>query len=368
MTGFFEGSSKSRPRSPVFPTMSNELTEIVEQVFRSDTTPQVWSDIVPKMRADKKRSIGPLRPWAWWTEVTRGCNLRCGFCATRLFERGQFSYMTMETWKQMIEIVAIVCPLVRLEIGNAGEPTLNEKLPEFFRYARERCPTIQLMIFTNGTTLLDGRTSYEQLFEAGLNCVFVDMYAPLEKHAALAEKSGYRWFTQENKPEGAPNVFEYQNDPDFHCIMLCPNPGDWPKRKVSRGAFSTFFNHLDWKAAEKYGLKPIVEPPKRNCDLPSKYPVSYWDGAYTFCCFDFMREVAGTLGNVSDGVDGFFRYWFGEYMQASRRLLYEKNRAAHSMCSKCAFTSIRGDIQRWPVQLLDHWWDGTEWHDLEIRR
>lgn len=367
MSGFIGGRRMTKVlKFP--PEVRSELKPYVDTLFRGETTPQAFSDQMKKIEQDKKKSIGKFRPWAWWTETTRGCNLTCGFCATRLFPRGEYSYMTMETWKQMISIISVISPMTRLEIGNAGEPTLNPQILDFMRVAREMCPTVQLMIYTNGTTLLKGMISYDELFSSGLNCIFVDMYAPRERHAALAEKSGYRWFFQDDKPADAPNVFEYQNNPDFHCIQLSQNPGDWPKRKISRGAFSTFFNNLDWEAAEKYGLKPITTPPKRRCDLPSKYPVVYWDGSYDFCCFDFMREMAGKFGNVSVGVDGFFRYWFGEYMQATRTLLHEKDRAAHSMCSKCAFCSVRGDMQAWSPDLLDHWWDGEKWQELEVRR
>jgi hypothetical protein len=326
--------------------------------------PEAIRKLVPRMKSDGKRSIGLFRPWAWWLEITRGCNLCCGFCATRLFPRGEFSFMSEDTWRQAIEVIRSVSPVCRVEVGNAGEPTLNPRILDFMSIARDMCPTLQLMIYTNGTTLTDGRITYRDLFEAGLNMVFVDMYAPLEVHRDLAGSSGYDWFEQNRRPEGSINIFQYQGDPDVHAIMLCPNPGDWPRRKVKRGAFSTFFNHLDWEVASKHGLVPVVDPPSRRCDLPSKYPNVYWDGAYSFCCFDFMREVAGTLGNVSGGRDGFFRYWLGEYMQNVRRLLHRKDRRGHSMCSRCAFTSVRGDIPRWPPELLNHCWTGDEWREL----
>jgi hypothetical protein len=272
--------------------------------------------------------------------------------------------MSMDTWASLINIVRIVSPLCRLELGMAGEPTLHPRLLDMFRYARKECPSLQLMMYTNGTTIISGKVTYRELFNAGLNMVFVDMYSPGKKHMELAEASGYIWFEQGKRPENIPNIFTYHNNPDLHLIQLSRQPGDWTKRKVSSGKFSTYFNHLDWPAAEPYGLSPVVKPPARRCDLPSKFPSVCWDGSWSFCCFDFMREVAGTLGNVSEGVNGFFRFWIGKYIQDVRRKLYLKDRAGHTMCSRCAFTSIRCDIPWWPPELLDNWWDGNQWESF----
>lgn len=341
--------------------MGTSLNYWIDRLFNSTSTPDEYRELLPGIKKDKRKSLGRIKPWAWWAEVTRGCNLRCSFCAVRLFPNGELNFMSMDTWESLIGIISIVSPMCRLELGMAGEPTLNPNLLGMFRLARERCPGIQLMMYTNGTTLMDGRTTYQDLFGAGLNMIFMDTYHPRERHIELARESGFTWFEQGNRPGDIPNIFSYLGDRSTHLIQLSDHPGNWPKRKVSGGRFSTYFNHLDWAAAASYGLRPVTNPPKRRCDLPSKFPSVCWDGSWSFCCFDFMREVAGTLGNVSEGVGSFFRFWFGRYMQDVRRRLYLKDRASHHMCSRCAFTSIRCDIPWWPPGLLNDWYDGVGW-------
>jgi hypothetical protein len=130
------------------------------------------------------------------------------------------------------------------------------------------------------------------------------------------------------------------------------------------GRISNFFNNLDWTIAEKYGLKFVTNSPQRCCDQSAKYPNICWDEAYTFCCFDFMREVAGTIGNINEGIDEFFRYWLGQYMQDCRHKLHQKNRAEHDMCKRCSFDSGRGDIRVWHESLLNDYWNGKEWISL----
>ena len=344
------------------------LSTFKEIAFNGENVPETVRLQYSRMCKDKKKSIGQFRPWAWWVEITRGCNLRCGFCATRLFPVGEYHYMTETTWRQTLDIIKKVNPIIRLEIGNAGEPTLNPRLLDFLSIARQECPEAQLLIFTNGTTLIDGRVTYADLFNAGLNMIFVDMYSPREKHIALAEASGYYFEEQNAKPKKSINVFQYQADPNIHAILLAEHPGNWPRKKVSRGAFSTFFNNLDWPAAKQYHLYPVITPSQRRCDLPSKFVNVYWDGAYAFCCFDFMREIAGKLGNVSEGTDGFFSFWFGKYMQDVRRRLRMKDRQSHPMCSRCSFRSIRCDIPYWPEKFLDYYWTETEWKKLPVQK
>lgn len=342
----------------------DEIAYERDLIFNSESTPSAINSYYKKMLLDGKKSIGRFRPWAFWTELVRGCNLSCGHCATRLFPKGEYKFMSEETWVQMLTIINKVAPYSRLEIGNAGEPTLHPRFTDFMKIGRKIAPHVQFMTFTNGTQLLSGKVSYNNLFEAGLNMIFVDMYAPKEKHLKLAKKSIAEVVEQDNKKEGDSNVFKYYGNPNKHVIMLAQAPHQWPEKKVKRGAYSTFQNNLDWEEAKKFGLEPVIDAPNRRCDLPTKFPTIYYDGSYSFCCFDFMREKAGQLGNVSEGIDGFFEYWFGEYMQDMRLRLHNKDRKSHEMCSKCAFVSIRADIAWWSEDLLKNYWTGKEWKPL----
>lgn len=342
-------------------------------VFTGPTTPE-------PLRAIGKRMVpggglaGKLRPWAWWGEVTRGCNLRCGFCATRTFkgERegepafGSYRFMSEQTWRELVNVMNVVSPRTRLEIGQAGEPTLHPQLPDLFRLAREIAPHVQTLCYTNGTTLMSGRRTYQELFESGLNVLYVNMYHPVEKHVALAEKSGYPWVMEgRHLATGEyhqPFAYRADKDPNFRLINFCRNPGNWTTQRRHRHGFYTFLNHLDWRASAKWGLKPLVKPLKRRCDFPSKYPTFDYSGQYLLCCVDFTSETAGQFGgNVSEGPEGFLKFWFGERMQRTRQMLHDKNRAAHPICSRCNCTSHRGDIAWLRPELLDHYWDGTSW-------
>jgi len=339
---------------------NKKLNTLREKMLQKDL-PENLTNMIKRIGKDSYRPLGGINPWAWWVELTRGCNLRCDFCPTRLFPKGKLDFMDKDTWIALLGLIQEVSPYTRLELCNAGEPTLHPNILEYLKIARDICPNIQILTYTNGTQLVNKKLTYKKLFEAGLNMVFVDMYAPFATHKKLAEESGYYWYYQDDKPKDAPSIFTYQNNPDAHIIMLAENPYNWSTRKLGRGYLQTFFNDLDWPAAKKFGMKPVTEAPKRRCDLPNKFINVNYDGTYIFCCFDYLRHSIDNFGNVSNGLKDFFDFWLGKYMQDTRIKMHNKDRASHEYCSKCRFTSIRCDIPYWKPELSKLYWNGKKW-------
>ncbi len=332
------------------------------------------------IHTNPKRPLSKLNPWAWWVEITRGCNLRCNFCPTRLFKPGELHFMEKDTWIALLKIIQELTPYSRLELCNAGEPTLHPHFLEFLEIARDICPDLQILTYTNGTQIINKNLTYKQLFDAGLNMVFMDMYAPYKTHVELAGgdkhkwidnceygKGKYYWFYQDKKPKNVPNIFCRQNNPDMHLIMLAENPYNWSRRKLGRGYLQTFFNDLDWPAAKKFGIKPVEKAPSRRCDLPNKFININYDGTYIFCCFDYMRHTINEFGNIKNGLEDFFKFWLGRYMQKTRVKLYNKQRNEHEYCSKCRFTSIRCDVPYWEPSLLSQYWTGEKWKKIQAK-
>ena len=336
------------------------LLEIKEELLKNCPSLEI-EEVLKSVGVKTRRPLGKLNPWAWWTEIVRGCNISCDFCPSRLFEKDKIDFMEEKTWISLLKVINEVTPYSRLELCNAGEPTLHPQLLEFLSIAREICPNLQILMFTNGTQITSGKVTYKELFDAGLNMIFLDMYSPFEKHKKLAEESGYYWYHQDDKPKDAPGIFTYQNDPNINVIMFAENPNSWSKRKLGRGYLHTFLNDLDWSVASKFGLEPVIEAPSRRCDFPNKFVTTNYDGTFAFCSFDYMRHTVNNFGNINGGIKDFFEFWLGSYMQDVRLKLYNKDRNSHEYCSKCRFTSIRCDIPYWKPELLTHYWDGNDW-------
>ena len=325
-------------------------------------------ELVSGIGKQKRRPLGKFNVTQWAVEVTRGCNLRCGFCATRLFTPGKYNYMTIETWTSFMKIVAEVSPYNRVDMAQAGEPTLNPLLPDFLRIGRELSPHTFFEVITNGVTILDGSVKIDDLFEAGANLIYIDMYAPKERYIEKIKESGYDYYVRSEKKPEDPAAWTYHNDNTIKVVVLQESPGKWSENKKRTINFSTFFNNLDWKAAKPYGIEPVEEAPQRRCSQPFRTVPVNWDGTFSFCCFDFMRYTVSKFSNVSEGVSGFLKYWFGEYMQITRKQLHWKNRREHKFCSKCVHITSRADIPVWPDGATDYYIaDNFSWHKNRVK-
>ncbi|MBW2647745.1 MAG: radical SAM/SPASM domain-containing protein [Deltaproteobacteria bacterium] len=343
--------------------MNSELDAIKLEIL--DGSRGALHERIMQLNANPKRPLGKFHPWAWWLEIVQGCNLTCWHCPTRLMPRDYRHYMSKEDWVSLLHITKEVTPYNRYTLGNAGEPTLHPELLEFMSLAKEITPHTQIQLTTNGTKIIDGTYTYRDLFEAGVHTVYIDMYAPLERHIELAKASGYPYYELDKRPKDVPQVWTYHNDPDFKLIALVNPPTFWSAARLGQGRLHTFINQLDWEATKKYNLVPVTNPPNRRCDLPSKMVSTHSDGTYSFCCNDFLQANKAELGHISDGVQGFFKFWLGKYMQETRRKLHNKDRIGHEFCSQCSFVSLRADIPWWEPELLDQYWTGESWEDCD---
>jgi hypothetical protein len=314
--------------------------------------------------AEKARPLGGITPHVWVIEATHGCNLRCGHCSCRLQPPGEYEFMSEDAWKSAWKVMQEVSPNCRVDICLGGEPTLHPDLPRLIADGRATCPSVQIQVTTNGTILLKGTRTYRELFDAGANVVYTDMYGPRDEFRRLAEESGAPWYFYYSKPKDAPSPWTYHG-PDLKIVVLQEQPENWPKSRFRAGLLGTWYNNLDWEAAKRFGLRPVEKPPARRCNQPFCYVPVHVSGQYLLCCQDNMGETAGTFGRVQEGVDGFKRYWFGREIQLIRRRLREKNREDTSQCSRCCITFSRCDYKRWTDEEVNRWWDGERWQPLE---
>lgn len=308
----------------------------------------------------KIKPFGNETPWAWVIEPVHGCNLQCGHCSHALTPNDKFDFMTMETWIMTWEILNKVSPMVRVDLCLSGEPTLHPDLLNFLRKAREIAPMAQIQITTNGTMLRKGKVVYSELLNAGANIIYTDMYGSPDRFKKLASQSGFDWYEYYNPPKKVISPWVYHG-PDIKIIVLQEPPERWPKSRYRAGLLGTWFNHLDWNKAKKFGLSPVIIPPIRRCNQPFIYVPIHVSGAYLICCQDNWGETVGLLGNVFDGVEGFKKYWFGKEMMTHRKILRKKDRASSPYCSRCNITFSRCDYIYWKTNNLDKYWDGEKW-------
>jgi len=243
-----------------------KLLDIKENLL--DKCPKQLTEYIGTIGVNKKRPLGKYSPTYWMIEPTHGCNLACDCCSIRLFPKNEYKFMSLNTWKETMKIIKRTTPYTRVDLAQAGEPTLNPNLIEMLKIGREISPNSFFEIITNGTMLTKSKITYKDLFEAGANLVFVDMYSPKEVHYELAKKSGYDWYDRMIRPITGYSAWNYHNDMSIKQIVLTNNPLDWNKSKKREGILSNNLNDLDWKAAEKMGIKKVIKAPNRRCSQP----------------------------------------------------------------------------------------------------
>jgi MoaA/NifB/PqqE/SkfB family radical SAM enzyme len=64
----------------------------------------------------KTKFLRNQTPWVFVIEIVHGCNLACGHCAMAVLDRTPKS-MTLDTWRQTMEIIATVNPQCRVELA-----------------------------------------------------------------------------------------------------------------------------------------------------------------------------------------------------------------------------------------------------------
>jgi len=273
--------------------------------------------------------------------------------------------MDRVTWVALWKIISVVSPTRRADLAFGGEPTLHPDLPEFLTIARKISPLSQIQITTNGTQIRNGKLTYRQLLQAGANVVYTDMYGSQEKYIELAKASGCPFYEYYDAPDGAPSPWNYHG-PGLKLIVLQEQPENWPKSRFRAGLLGTWFNHLDWEKAARFGLKPVTEPLTRRCNQPFLYVNVDSRGRYLVCCQDNTGESAQEdFGSVHDGVSGFKAFWYSKRMQEIRLRLREKDRAgASDYCRRCNVTFSRCDFRHWKDEEVGIYWDGMAWRKV----
>jgi hypothetical protein len=322
-----------------------------------------------KLKPPKKiKPLGSTSPFVWSIEPAFGCNLKCAHCCADLIPKSSNNLMTEETWTQAFTILNEVSPTVRVDLcGFVGEPTLNKQLLKLLPIARKIAPLTQIQITTNGTRLRAGDYKMKDLLDAGANVLYVDQYGDHEKFEQLAKESGYPYYHYYDKPKDAPSPWAYHG-PDLKVIVLMEEPSTWPKSRLKAGLLGNWYGNMNWERGEaqkEFKMKPLEKPLTRRCNQPFLYVTVASNGSYLLCCQDGMQVTNGKFGNVSEGIEGFRKFWYGKELQTIRRRLRFKNRTdTEYACKKCNVTFSRCDFKHWELEEITKYYDGKNWKEL----
>ena len=270
-------------------------------------------------------------PWLVKVELSRGCNLRCGFCpvATDTKFQAPYSFIDLGLVSDISRQLSTWVPKVRMEFTLRGEPTLHPDAPEVMRRLREHLPLAQLSMFTNGTGWIKDHSLAQRLFDNGLNLLNVDCYnGTYDKFHSLAQTC----FSESTTVEihDFRDLNGYSRLPRGHkrrILILVP---DIALGEVAIRTFENVGGNLTPEQESKYNLTREGLPLQKNCVRPYREVVIHSDGNLALCCVDWNQETV--LGTVSEGLENV---WYGEKHLDILRALYALRRTG--VCAKCDY-------------------------------
>lgn len=109
------------------------------------------------------KRVLPQLPVRLWIESTSRCNLRCGYCPNKDVEKEDHGFMSLDTFRSIIDQVAGHAYDVNL--FHRGEPLMHPKLSEMVAYAKSK--GLYTRIHTNITLLSEKKS--RALIDAGLD-------------------------------------------------------------------------------------------------------------------------------------------------------------------------------------------------------
>lgn len=223
------------------------------------------------------------------------CNRTCACCSVG-YERRPVAKMPEQLFRRIIDQRARRKYRGEIALHFYNEPTLDDRLLDFIRYAHEKCPKSFVYFASNGDFMDIGR--FRGFVRNGLSHVHLTQYDPQPKPAL---KRFLESLTREDR------------------------------RHVSFGVriaeeVSRWFNRA--------GLVPstgLPRPLDRRCTRPDRQLVIHAEGKAAQCRCDY--RPAGNLGDAATG--NVFDVWRSEKFRAIRASLRNGNRSALELCRRC---------------------------------
>ncbi|MGD9346547.1 MAG: SPASM domain-containing protein [Candidatus Aminicenantes bacterium] len=138
------------------------------------------SDVV-KQSLKTLYDLGYDTPYSSWPtvvaiEINAHCNRKCVYCPNHNYDRtgGQQGFLDESLFQAIIDDLAMHGYYRSIYYHIYNEPLLDERLPEFIAYTRERLPEATIDIYTNGDFLDIG--VYHTLIQRGADRFVISLH------------------------------------------------------------------------------------------------------------------------------------------------------------------------------------------------
>lgn len=267
-------------------------------------------------------------PFSIQIELTEGCNRGCNFCGLRgMRKKGTepFYFMSKETITRIISEVSRVDWHSRIILSMHGEPTLNKNYIRIIKLIRKALPKTVISLMTNGQWAKAGDVlnTIEDIKDAGLNDLIIDMYTPNDDGHEILDILKHFKVEHNILSKGVPL---YGSNPKKFRILFNP-----PIQTSEGAAINRHLcNHCGAAAPLDYSYK------NKRCARPFREMTFRYDGSVVLCCNDFRGEYP--IGNIM--TESIEDIWSNELFEAARVMLYNGKRT-FKPCLGCNALSHR---------------------------
>lgn len=312
------------------------------QRWESTRTSEYWDYRRKWIEYPKKRILSSF-PIHLDIEATNACNLKCEMCPrTEMVKSGNMSKIEMfdyEIYKKLID-EGVQNGLCSIKYNFIGEPTLNPKLIDMIKYAKE-AGVIDVMFNTNATLLDAGMA--RRLISSGLDKLFFSFDSPYREHynkirvGADYEKvlNNIKQFMKIREEMGLLTPFTRVS-----MVLMKDNESEWSDYNSLFEPIVDAVGYVDY--LDQGGLEspertvvPLGTRKRFCCPQLWQRMFVHPDGKVTVCCIDGLRTLE--VGNIFE--QSAKDIWLGDKYKKLRDLHASGRYDEIPICSKCALAS-----------------------------
>lgn len=227
-------------------------------------------------------------------ETSSACNRRCRYCPVTYYPRNDLK-MPEDTFYRVINQLAERHYRGEIYLNCYNEPLLDDRLPQFIKYASDKCPQSFIYLASNGD-LLD-LSAFKKLIQSGISLIVVTQY---DKEMGKNLKELLSAMEESDK-----KYIEIHNGSDLN---LCNRAGALKELQIE----------------ESIAYK---------CSRPDIQLIISAEGRAVLCCNDYFGEEV--MGDVSK--ENVFDIWVKNRFRDIRRDLRRGKRKNIGICSRCDF-------------------------------
>lgn len=307
--------------------------------WESTLPPAYWEYRRKWENNPKQRVVGDF-PIHLDIEATSACNLKCVMCPrTDMVNAGKFWKVAAFDFKAYCRLIdeGVKNGLCSIKYNYLGEPTMNPRLVEMIRYAKQ-AGVIDVMFNTNAMLLTEDLS--RELIESGLDKLFFSFDSPdpeqFEKIRAGAKYDqtlgNIRRFMAIREEAGSLLPFTRVS-----IVRMKENADEWEAFQtlfepiVDAVAYVDYLEHTGQNNTERHLVDIGSRLTGFCCPQLWQRMFVHPDGVATVCCIDSARELR--VGNVFE--KSVNEIWLGEEYQRLRELHATGRFAEIPTCARC---------------------------------